>query len=211
MTSANHPEPNRKTGRRINVELYSAITAIVLSALSIVVAYRSELTQREMLAASVWPHLQFGHGNVGDDGVPRIAFQITNVGTGPARVVDFQIFDEQRPVTTVSELLKCCTQSEQVDLRGLSVVSTPVEQPVLPANDGLSFFQLQQHNADPELWEALNKRRFRMWARVCYCSVLNDCWELDSRQALHRPVQACSVAERSGFNARSKPPQSLTR
>lgn len=201
MTEAEHSEstaPGRK--RRFNVELFSAGMAIILSLLSIVVAYRSELTQREMLAASVWPHLQFDHGNIGDDGIERISFQLRNVGTGPAQVVNFQLFDDDRAVPTTGQLLSCCVDWESLDPRNLAVVSSPIDQPVLPANEGLTFFRIDRERADQSLWQALDQRRFQMWAKVCYCSVLNDCWELDSRDGDNRVVAACAADAKAGFN-----------
>jgi len=196
VTKQNSTPPRR----RFNIELFSAGIAIVLSVLSIVVAYRSELTQREMLAASIWPHMEFGHGNLGEDGTPRIGFRIHNTGTGPARVRQFQMFEGEREIRSARELLACCLEPAEIRLDELNVRSSRIDQPVLPANDGFFYFVLDSAQTDPALWDTLDSRRFKMWAQICYCSVLDDCWLLDSRTPPATSVDACPGGEPKGFN-----------
>jgi hypothetical protein len=34
----------------------------------------------------------------------------------------------------------------------------------------------------PEAWDVLNKERFNVNVRVCYCSVFDECWMMDSEK-----------------------------
>ena len=50
--------------------------------------------------------------------------------------------------------------------------------------------------------QALNREAFNVQLRVCYCSVLEDCWLLDTRKPEPEPVQACpATPEGSGWES----------
>ena len=44
------------------------------------------------------------------------------------------------------------------------------------------------------MWEAFDRERFKVGVRVCYCSVLEDCWVSTTDRA-DEPVAVASCAE----------------
>lgn len=85
------------------------VSAIFISALSLLVAIKTEQSQRETLAASVWPFLQHnistGRATDPDD---EMAFGVSNDGVGPAKVRSVEVFYKGAPVRSGDDLLRRC-------------------------------------------------------------------------------------------------------
>lgn len=139
-TSATPPD----AGRRIRwVELSAALTAVVASIGSLLIARHQAVVMDRQLAAQVWPLVEFGTSNLTEDGKPQLSLDLSNVGVGPTRVR--------------SALLPDTSQRA--------------------------------------LYRAFERERFRVAARVCYCSVLEECWVMASADSGGDPHHVDSCAE----------------
>ncbi len=161
--------------------------AVAISAISLWVALSANQTQERLLAASTWPHLQFGTGNRLDDGTMAISFILHNAGVGPARVRSVVLSYDGKPVRYGGELLQACCGLGDGPLT--TITSDPVR--VLVAGEEIVFLRLDASGANPAVFEALNRERWKVSVEACYCSVLGDCWMFDSEVAEPQPIASC--------------------
>jgi hypothetical protein len=97
----------RRTGFR-HFDVITSIAAIFISAVSLYVAVEHGKTERQLVAANVWPFLREIRTNgYGPDNDLVIGF--SNAGVGPAKVRSFELFYRGQPVSSGLDLLrKCC-------------------------------------------------------------------------------------------------------
>ena len=62
---------------------------------------------------------------------------------------------------------------------------------MIGADSKATFLVLPEADNDPAVWSAFNRRRFDVQVRACFCSVLKECWMLDSLEREPEPVAAC--------------------
>jgi hypothetical protein len=171
-------------------DLLMGLGVLLISAISLWVAVSANRTQEKMLAASVWPSLQFGTSNTSVDGEPQIALDLLNRGIGPARIRWAELSYDGRAVRNLRELLAACCGHE-----GESPGFTSgLRQRVLGADEWIQLVRIPRPEIDDGLWEALDGARHKMRLRACYCSVLDDCWLLDSRKDEAEAVARCPAA-----------------
>lgn len=182
------PEPAFLGGR--SFDLLVGLGVLLISAISLWVAVSANRTQERMLAASVWPSLQFGTSNITTEGEPQIALDLLNRGIGPARIRWAELSYDGQPVQNLRELLKACCGHE-----GESYGFTSgLRQRVLGADEWIQLVRIPREGQPETLWQALDQGRHKMRLRACYCSVLDDCWLLDSREEEAAPVKQCPAA-----------------
>jgi hypothetical protein len=203
-----NPQDPKRTGHRW-LDLAVALFALLISTASIFVAYRSNQSMERLVRASSWPFLQLGSGNVSDEGVHQIAFGVSNVGTGPARIHSFRMQLDGKPLPTeghlLTNLLRACCDAEfraaieQADggIRAVygNEVSSPVSQRFLAPNDEVTAMRWPRSSANAALWTALDTARQtgRITQSVCYCSVFDECWIAHSNAFPPEEVDSCAA------------------
>jgi hypothetical protein len=198
--ATSEPPASIRTGRTLAVDIMLGIAAVSISAISLVVALSANRTQERLLAASNWPSLEFGTGNRSDDGSAVISLNLENNGVGPARIRSATISyaDAAQPNSTA--LLKaCCIAGIAAPTETpppITTITSPIDG-VLKAGDTISFLRVEHDAVPTALWDLLNRERFKVRIEVCYCSILEDCWLLDSARgaADPAPVESCPVAD----------------
>jgi hypothetical protein len=55
----------------------------------------------------------------------------------------------------------------------------------------MTLLRMPRPNPSTPVWEALSGERHKVRLRACYCSVLDDCWLLDSDRDDPEPVRQC--------------------
>ena len=155
---------------------FSGIAAVLISAVSIVVAFGANSVQERMLAASVWPHLSFITDNERAE-KPAIHLQIANSGTGPLLLEVFNVYYGNSAIHNSDEmLLACCGSPEQ-----RSHTSTePAAGRVLRPGEAIDIMTLPEESPSDAIWKKFNRERYKVHVQACYCSVLKDCWMLDA-------------------------------
>jgi hypothetical protein len=89
----------------------------------------------------------------------------------------------------------CCTAAlpREVDWhKGL--VYSNVSGGVLPPRESFDVLQLMPESST-ETRRAFENARREMSARVCYCSVLDECWQTDFDSARPKRVPECRAPE----------------
>jgi len=180
-------EPRGAARGRLSNYLASAF-AIGVSMISLGVAFSSNRTQERLLAASVWPALEYGTGNRSEDGRDEISMTVANSGVGPARLRSFQVLHDGKPTPNAARLLnQCCGLGDEPAF----TVTSGTRARVLKAGDELRFLRVPRETNAAAVWERLNRERFKTRVLACYCSVLDACWMMDSEQAEPLPLATC--------------------
>ena len=202
-----HVEPEgvkpelRKTGHRW-IDLSIALSAILLSLISLAVAIGNARTQEKMVAAATWPLLQFGTTNV-SDGQPVIRLTVSNTGVGPALLRSVEVRRQGRAADNMAVLLVgCCGWSREVneavkaEASGGSIVTSRLENLILAPGEKLDFLELRRTEANAAVWDRLDQERFKLTFDACYCSVFDECWRSDLESLEPQPVRRCPATER---------------
>jgi hypothetical protein len=155
---------------------FASIAAVIISGVSIWVAFGANRVQERMLAASVWPHLSFITDNERND-KRSIHLQIANSGTGPLLLEVFNVYYGNDAIHNSDEmLLACCGSPEQ-----RSHTSTePAAGRVMRPGETIDIMSLPEESPSDEVWKKFNRERYKVHVQACYCSVLKDCWVLDA-------------------------------
>jgi hypothetical protein len=202
-----HVEPEgvkpelRKVGHRW-IDLSIALSAIVLSLISLAVAIGNARTQEKMVAAATWPLLQFGTTNV-SAGEPVIRLSVSNTGVGPALLRSVEMRYRGETFDKAPFLLAaCCGWSRAVNEAvkaeggGGGMITSRLHNVILAPGADLDFLELRRTEANAAVWDRLDQERFKLEFQACYCSVFEECWRSDLQSLEPEPVRSCSQPPR---------------
>ena len=184
-----------RTGHRF-VDMAVAFCAIAISVISLFIAVDNGRTERKLVAASSWPFLVVGKDENGlVPGSRVLSFSIENGGVGPARIQSAIVRLNGRIVRSRQELLAlCCGMPASIDDDGEVRLGLQTENSivgVLAAKDTITILALRERPGNAALWSAF-RALHGLSFRVCYCSVLDDCWLTDMKStATLTPVKSC--------------------
>ena len=190
----------RKTGRP-HFDVIVSLTAIFISAVSLFVAIQHGKTERELVAANVWPFPRSIISN-GYDAKGSTAVGVSNGGVGPAKIRSFEMFYRGQPVSSGLDLLrKCCGLAPgdaAVKAAFPNHVSTSVvDESVLRPGEDNPVLRVAPSQTAPAITDRFKQVGVltKITFRVCYCSVLDQCWISDLRSTRVRPVDECPIPE----------------
>jgi hypothetical protein len=181
-----------KTFRRSRVQWFDlglGACAVFVSAISLFVAFRENKTQQQLLAANVWPALQYGTSNANDQLEDEISLDIENDGVGPARIEAFGLLYEGEWIKNANDVIAHLSNGRPLPSH---VTSSPTTNKVLLPGKTIKFFRVKRADVDGETWDTLNEARFKVRVFACYCSILDDCWQLDSAVQSPKNVDVCT-------------------
>lgn len=200
-----NPQDPKRTGHRW-IDLIVAFSALAISTVSIFVAYQSNQSMERLARASSWPFIQLGSGNASDEGADQLAFGVSNVGTGPARVYTFEMRVDGQPLPPGTHLLTrllqaCCAAefSDATERAGNPIeamgreMSSPVQERFLAPSGDIYAVIWPRTERNTELWQALDVARQsgRITSTACYCSVFEECWVARSDTFPPQEVNSC--------------------
>ena len=188
-----HPHAHR-TGHRL-LDLAVPVSALLISVISLVIGIHHGRTMQEMAQANArlvqansWPLLQFATGNANDKGENEITLKIENAGVGPAKLISFEIFRGDERIRTPRDLVAALDPSASRPMLQLGITLPTV---LRAGTDTLIVGMKREGNE--ALWDKLNKERFRLRFRACYCSVFDECWVSNLTTVSPEPVEQCAV------------------
>ncbi|MEC8328144.1 MAG: hypothetical protein VX100_18940 [Pseudomonadota bacterium] len=176
------------------VNLFLALCAIIISAASFYATFLQANAAEKQVKAATWPWMQFVSGNANmEKRSQEITFTLKNSGAGPALVkylkytyqgkeyydvYDFITaccFDIKAYETALQELQK---KSPKVNFfREFGWITTSFAQNALvPPGGSISLLALEKTKYNEKFWQILDKKRFKVKAEVCYCSILENCY-----------------------------------
>ena len=169
------------------LDMILALSAILISGISLSVAVQHGKTMEQMVKATTWPNLEMANSDLAPSGDPQISLEVINSGVGPARIEDFEVTYAGRPIHSGVDLLTaCCTPPARPHY-----INSTVPGRVLPAKDTIPFFVAQRSAMTDAQWAQLKSALPKVRSTICYCSVLDECWTNDSEKNRPVEVKAC--------------------
>ncbi|MCF7222201.1 hypothetical protein [Marilutibacter chinensis] len=172
-------------------EIVIGIGVLVISMVSVFVAVNANRTQERILAASVWPSLMFGTSNASLDGARQVTLDLLNRGTGPARVRWAEVLYKDAPVRDSGTLLSLCCGVPANAGDDPRLLASGIQRRVIAPGEWINLLRVPRPEPVTPVWEALDRERHHVRLRACYCSVLDECWLLDSDRDDPEPVRQC--------------------
>lgn len=210
MEVHHHAHEPHKSGHKLFDFLVSSC-ALLISAISIYMAWHTGHMMERLVHANSWPFLQLGTGNT-HEGQQVIGFRLSNAGTGPARIhhfeflVDGKVVTRDNPYSSLRDLLRaCCAEpwKEALARAGGNEreaaggdYSGPVAQSFLAAGETISPLGWPRTEANKEVWHRFDRARLdkRITMRACYCSVFDECWIAETGKFPPQEVESCAVS-----------------
>ena len=192
------------------IEIIVAVSVVIISVASLFVAVHQSIVMERTLAASVWPIMEFEHGNVlpGPE-TSTLYLELRNSGIGPAQVRRVSLFFDGDPVASPLHVLaRCCAPDElsaearveyvgQLFLtRRLVVITDVVEGRVFAPQQRVFAARLDRPTDEAALavWQSFDRARHKLSAEICYCSVFEECWVGRFPEQTRQPVERCEPA-----------------
>ena len=132
-----------------------------------------------LVEANSWPFIEFSTHNVDEHGGADVRLVLTNAGIGPARIETFELWWNGQPMASPAALLRACcltTPTEIAEAKTAVTAVSLVAPRIVSAGDHVDFFALPASSGNAELFQKFNRERDNVTARVCYCSVFDECW-----------------------------------
>jgi hypothetical protein len=167
---------------RWNWEQVTAVSALVIGVVAMVISAYTAYLQRNQARLAAWPHVQFG---VGAD----FRLTVANKGVGPALVKRVDVRLDGQPLQNWAQLLAATAGPGQHAFN-----HTTLNRMVLTAGESAVVLELP----DADVRQKVQAARARITSELCYCSVYDECWIVDSENDT-RPVPACPPPESSSF------------
>jgi hypothetical protein len=168
--------------RRLFTDTLLGVAALVVSAVSLWIGIRTEQANEHLVAASSWPYLYVESSNANPDGAKIIHMDVVNAGVGPAKAETFEVFWNGKAWPSADSLTQACCHDRPFNpttaLRRdrTEMIVGGVQGTVIRAGETRNFVTLPLASDDADVWRALNDARRTMTYRICYCSVLDECW-----------------------------------
>ncbi len=183
-----HPHPH-PTGHRA-FDLVVAISAILISVISLFVAIEHGHVEQRLVAANSWPYLQSSFSNQDHAGADRINLTVTNAGVGPAKLETVEMFLNGRSVPNSETLMSRCCDVDPDHPGPIHWVTGP-QSAVLRPGEVIELLALPKTAENQQVWERLNRSLASITFQGCYCSVFDECWISDLQGFKPTPVKSC--------------------
>ena len=183
-----------------------AVAVVLVSAGSLYVSLHTGKTMEQLVEqnsrlvrANSVPLLQFDHGNVNDQGKSELYLAVRNAGTGPARIVWFEMLQNGRPVKNYRDLLPPDAKAaRKVDA---GIVTGGIAPSMMPAGEFRKLLNWLRP-AGGELqsaWDHIDKARSGLKVEACYCSLFDECWTTSAAADVPKPVATCQIGNRTTY------------
>jgi hypothetical protein len=201
-------EPPR-SGHKL-LDMITSTCALVISAISIYMAYDNGRDMQRLVHANSWPVLTLNSSNSGgrsSDGSLQLSlsFGLRNAGIGPARIHSFEFLVDKVPVRgpwPYTLVAACCPdlwKKALADAGGKDYKAVgdeftwPIAGTFLSPGEGASALGWPRSEANAAIWDAVDEARKqgRIATRACYCSVFDECWVAEPGTFPPRSVSRC--------------------
>lgn len=187
------------SSQKLNLTL--ALCAILISVASFYATYLQANAAEKQVKAMTLPLLQYETSNLDDKTYKRvIQFTIANGGVGPALIKNLNFNYKNKRYKNIPQVINACCSNEYAEYRqqasvGLSQggdVTRAVVNRILPAQQEIKFYELYDGEITNKLWQKLNDERFQLRVSGCYCSLLDECFNMEEN-GIVKPIKFCPV------------------
>lgn len=205
---AKHGEPRPAHDRQRWFDIAIAIAVVLVSVGSLYVSLHTGETMEKLVEqnsrlvrANSVPLLQFDTGNIGDDSKsPDVYMAVRNAGTGPARIVWFEIVANGKRIRDFRDLLP---PGERSWVRHARIITSGIAPSVMPPGESRKLLHWPQPEAGDEparsAWTHIDKVRQSVKVEACYCSLFDECWLTNAEADVPRPVATCETGRRVSY------------
>lgn len=199
------PHPHRRGRRRRGeglpqwLELAVAVTALVTSVSSIVLAIGSGKTMDKLVKANSIPYLAGGFSDVTPEGSRVLSLDLYNAGVGPAHEKSLRVKVDGRYVRSTDELIAASIGRGDAQRFVGEVTKNGVRTRFIPGGKTQLVFRVPRTSANADIWERLSQAETRWSVDYCYCSVFDECWAVPSKWTEPQPVKQCTRDESHEF------------
>jgi hypothetical protein len=187
---------SHKSGHSL-VDLLLALSALVLSIVSMIIAIQNHHAMKELVMANSWPYLRHESSNVGNSGGAEVNLGFTNAGIGPALIEKFTVSYQGKPIKNTPDLLLHCCVKDAGDLHAsqANIITGEMNGLAVSAKEAVTFLRMPKPGEGPlaEMWQKLDRARPHVVTAVCYRSVLDDHWITTSNDFRPRQVESCDA------------------
>ncbi|PCI62599.1 MAG: hypothetical protein COB35_02935 [Gammaproteobacteria bacterium] len=184
-----------------------AVCAILISAASFYATYLQADAANKQVKAMTMPLLQFGSGNWDEtDKENQLTFSLNNAGAGAALIKNVAFYYKNTKYLSLEKFMEACcdpeysqfldkmrNRSDKTDSfseKGGFPMTRPIDNSVLVGGGKNEFFQMVLSQQNEKFWRKLNKERFHLKIKVCFCSLLDDCY-ITKENGVATPVDQC--------------------
>lgn len=201
------PHPHRTRGKRAAeglprwLELAVAVTALITSISSIVLAIGNGKAMDRLVKANSIPYLVGGFSDADRQGNDVLSLDLFNQGVGPAHEESLRLKVDGRYVRSMTELYSASLgqRPSGPDPFGDKMVKNGVRTRFIAARDQQMIFRIPKTAGNAKIWERLKTAQSRWGVDFCYCSVFDECWRVPSKWAEPQRVKQCSRDEPNEF------------
>jgi len=179
-----------------------ALSAVTISCISVILTFQHGAAMEEMVKqnqklvqANTWPYLVVFFSTADEAGNSLFKLGVENNGVGPARIGSVQVEYKGKAAVDARELAKRVAQEAgHGDSWAIHQIHQSVLGGVVPARQMVNILMAQDPYSPAWLVDALQKANDRkdMDVRVCYCSILEECWSAHLQGTQPEPVKSCS-------------------
>jgi hypothetical protein len=202
--------PRRRKGRGKEglpqwLELAVAVTALITSISSIVLAIGNGKSMDKLVRANSIPYLESGFSTGTIEGASVLSLDLVNRGVGPAHEKSLQVTVDHRPVTSFDGLLVASLgpddgrKAYQAFHQTHTLIRNNVPRRFIAANQTQPVFKIPRTPENARWWDLLAKQQPRWNVSFCYCSVFEECWATRSEFDEAKPVKQCVRDEKIEF------------
>lgn len=183
------------------LELLIAITALVTSVSSIVIAVHHGKIMERLVEANSIPYLQGGFSNATLAGQEVLSLDLLNRGVGPAHEQSLRVKSGGQYVKSLEELVALALGPDEARAARptLKALQNTVRTRFVPAGGEQMVFRIAKTPENARYWDLLASARSTWEIEFCYCSVFHDCWQVAGQQTEPEPIARCTRDEAREF------------
>jgi hypothetical protein len=194
--------PRGREGLPQWLELAVAVTALITSISSIVLAIGNGKSMDKLVRANSIPYLQGGFSDITPEGADVLTLDLLNRGVGPAHEKSLRVRVDGRYVRSVNQLIYASLGAEAAAGAGPAterISKNRVPTRFIPGGQTQTVFRLAKTPENAQFWDQFAKAQSRWNVEYCYCSVFDECWHVRSKWLEPEPVKQCTRDEKIEF------------
>ncbi len=193
------------------LNLIIALCAILISAASFYATYLQADAAERQVKAMTLPLVQFSSGNWDNEARKQeLTLTLKNAGVGPAIIKRVDYKYQQQSYSSLNAFYKACCSEEateyfsrvkqnaemgKANTDGL-YITTPLINSIIPGQEETPFLTFALTEDNQIFWQKLNDERFNLTLKVCYCSLLDECYNTE-QNGIVEPIEFCPALLRS--------------
>jgi hypothetical protein len=200
MDTPEAPETNHRPRHRKRrgeglprwLEMAVAVTALITSISSIVLAIGNGNAMDKLVKANSIPYLLGGFSDVTPQGDRILSLDLVNNGVGPAHEKSLRVKVHGRYVRSSAEFLAAVLGPADARQFEGQVTKNGVRTRFIRGGSTQMVFRIPRMPSNGSTWERLKEDENNWDVDYCYCSVFDECWRVSSVWNEPAPVKQCT-------------------